>query len=107
MQYADGSKTNVTDATAMIAGFIKEFGTNTDDRSMDLHYCKRCKDFDPATGDAVSHLRDLMDMCVFTSGCADNIIRMMKIVLEPFDPEAETAKEARRSNLLERWKPTV
>ena len=106
MKYKDGSETNVTDATAMIVGFIQKFGENTDERFMDVGYCKRCKDFDPATGDAVAHLRDLVDICVYSSGCADNLIRMMKIVLEPFDPEDKTAQEARRETLLERWSST-
>lgn len=103
LNYADGSETNVTDATAMIVGFIQKIGENTDDRAMDMHYCKRCKDFDPTTENCVAFLRDLMDMCVYSSGCADNIIRMMKIVLEPFGIEDAAVQQTRRSDLLNRW----
>lgn len=81
---------------------IQFLGTVEDEHFMDVRYCKRCNDFDFKTGDPVSFTRDLLDMCVYTSGCSGHSIRMFQIILTPF-PESDGDKVKRRSDLLERW----
>ena len=103
MKYDDGSPTNEADVLKMVCGFIDVLGKNTDDRAFDLSYCERCRKFDPSYEDPVTFLRNLLDACVYTCGCADNLIRMMQIVLEPFPPEDLTVQEARRVKLQESW----
>ena len=102
-QYKDGTLTTEADALRLVCGFIIVLGENTDDRAFDLTYSSKCKNFDPQTEDPVTFLRNISDACVYTSGCSDNIIRMMQITLEPFDPEDLIAQDSRRIELKELW----
>ena len=66
----------------VLTGMIAKVGEQHDDRVFDQHLAKRCREFDPANTDPVNFLRDLLDMCVYGSGCSDSMIRIFHVILE-------------------------
>lgn len=92
------------DATAVIIKSIAFFGGIEDERFMDVGYCKRCKDFDPAKEDPVVFFRNLLDMCVYTSGCSDRTVWTMRTILEEI-PESDDDRDRRRLALEKVMKP--
>lgn len=88
----------MSDVVAVITKSIAFFGGIEDERYMDIGYCKRCKEFDPTKEDPVVFFRNLLDMCVHTSGCSDHTVRIMQILLEEI-PESDDAKNMRRAEL--------
>ena len=99
---APGYTITIGDSMHLMRGFIRKFGETNDERFMDVRYCKRCASFNQEDDDPIGFLRDLLDMCVYTSGCSDSVVRMMQIVLEPFH-ESDADKQMRRSDLETRF----
>ena len=64
----------------VLIDMIAKVGEQHDDRVFDQHLAKRCREFNPANTDPVNFLRDLLDMCVYVSGCSDSMIRIFQII---------------------------